>query len=145
MSNWSRIQGDAVTALQAATYFAGVDVVADDGTLEAYIERRLAATGLVVAVGMPEAYEATDHGPGAIVGDVRTTVELFFNPLVNAKRTAPRNIVEAVGEVALGMIYAPGIHSQLGFRLDGWGMVANEPGLIVYAVTFSRTATLTRA
>lgn len=144
MSNWVSIQGEAVTALQSAAYFAGVDVVSDDGTVDAYIERRLAATGLVVVVSMPEDFEATDQAKRAIVGVAKLTVEVWFNPLVNAKRNSPRNLIEAIGEVSLALIYAPDTHSQLGFRLDGWGIVGREPGLHVYELTFSRTSTITK-
>lgn len=142
---WRDLQGQAASAIRASTSLAGVMVIEDDGTIEQAAEKQLREIGTVIVVGMPDDFQASDHGPKASVGDVRIVVEVIQNPTRNAARPVRRNLVEDLGEVTLAMIYSPGEFGQVGFRLDGFTMVANEPGLIVYAVTFSRRCTLSKA
>lgn len=139
---WHSIQSQAATAIRANTGLAGVVVIEDDGTIEKDVEKQLREVGTVIVVNMPDDFQAEDHAPRTVVGDIRLVVEVHQNPTRNAARPVRRTLVEDIGEVTLAMIYSPNQFGQVGFRLDGFSMVANEPGLIAYALAFSRRTTL---
>lgn len=137
------IQPEAAAALRATPSLAGLVVLEDNGNVEAAAEAQLRTAGTVLIVTIPEDGEASDHGPRACVLDVRIAVEIHQNPKRNAQLDSPRNIAADLTDVALALVFQPNQFGQSGFRVDGFSIIRDEPGLRSYAVTFTRKVTLT--
>lgn len=140
MNPFARIQQEAADAIVAWPALGLLPVVMDDGTKQQEVEDNLATSGACALVGVPSRFAASANAHKTVAGEVSLSVDVFFNPEV--KRTPPWNIPQTVGEVVLALVSTPVVQARNHFEVEGFDIVAAEPGLIVFAVDVKRLATV---
>jgi len=138
------LQTAAVARLASSRALAPVKVLHERiGNIEAIVENALArATGLVAIVMTASARSSSPSSPGPRLDSVTLVVEVIENVALNAGPAGTRIPASFVAEQAAALLHlhlwAPG--RTLCF--EAIDLRPNDAGLLVYAVSFSTSATL---
>lgn len=150
MLAFGSIQSLVSSLIAANTYVAqavAVPVITDDGLQDSAIEAALRTVGCVVVVPPIVRAVKRDRGGKVLLMDAEVAVRIAVAPRVNtAVGGANRNVYTLVTEVTKAIVAWDPPNNQQPYRFDvseEWlQLVTNDPGLIAYELSFSKSASI---
>lgn len=142
------IQSTVAAAIAANPYIAqapAVAVINDDGLQDREIEVQRRTNGSLVVVPPVVRAVRRDKGGRTLLMDAEVVVRVEINPQVNAAVTGTqRNIYSLIQAVAKALMdWNPGPGDYRFEATEEWlQLVTNDPGLIAYELSFSKSASI---
>lgn len=144
----SAIQSTVAAAIASNAYIAqapAVSVITDDGLQDSAIEVQNRTRGCVVVVPPVVRAVRRDKGGRTLLMDAEVAVRVAVNPQVNAQvGGAQRNVyllIQAVAKAVMDWTPTPGDY-RFEVAEEWLQLVTNDPGLIAYELSFSKSASI---
>lgn len=129
--------------LEAVPYFAGEQVITDDGTKDSVVEKALRDRGFCVVIAPIMHAPKKDSQASLSIVSANVFIIVQVNPKINAT-TARKNIYEAIQAIVVKLKAYAGVNQNDRFDIadDAIELSSFDPGLWAYDLTFTKQAAL---